>query len=305
MEQLTFHIDEDYENERIDKYLSEYMKDQSRSYIQKLIESDAVFVNDKKVKSSYKLKFNDEIKVDLPEPIIPDIIPQDIPINILYEDDDIIVINKPKDMVVHPSAGHYDGTLVNAMLFHCKGQLSGINGTLRPGIVHRIDKNTTGSVIICKNDFSHRSIAEQLKEHSIKRRYLAIVHGTFTDSEGTISTLIGRDPNNRLKMAVVSNNGKTAVTHYKVLETFNNYSLVECALETGRTHQIRVHMAHINHPILGDDTYSNRTHNFKLNGQCLHAYILGFIQPHTKEYIETIAPVPEYFEHMLSVLRQS
>lgn len=304
MEQITFIIDEDYEGERLDKYLSEFIENNSRSYIQKLIENENVLVNQKKVKVSYKLKNSDNILVNLPDPVVPDIEPMNIPLDILYEDEDVIVVNKPKDMVVHPSAGHYDNTLVNAMLYHCKGELSGINGTMRPGIVHRIDKNTTGSVIICKNDIAHQSIAEQLKEHSIKRRYLAIVYGTFKDQEGTISTLIGRDPNNRLKMAVVNSNGKTAVTHYKVLEALNGYSLVECALETGRTHQIRVHMASINHPILGDDLYCDRPSKYKLNGQCLHAYILGFVHPRTGEYIETKAPLPDYFEHLLEVLKQ-
>lgn len=302
MENLNFEITEEFEDERIDKYLSIFVDSFSRSYIQKLIENNDILVNEKSVKPSYKLKIDDKILVNVPENIVPNIEPEDIHLDILYEDNDVIVINKPKNMVVHPSAGHYTGTLVNALLFHCKENLSGINGVLRPGIVHRIDKNTTGSVIVCKNDKAHNSIAAALKEHSIIRKYHAIVHGIIAEDEGTIETLIGRNPNDRLKMAVVQNGGKNAVTHYKVLKRFANYTYVECVLKTGRTHQIRVHMAHINHPILGDDLYSNQKSPFKLEGQCLHAKILGFIQPTTKEQIMTDAPLPEYFEHLLDIL---
>ena len=224
--------------------------------------------------------------LELPEPECPDILPEDIPLDILYEDADLIVVNKPKGMVVHPAAGHYTGTLVNALMYHCGKDLSGINGVLRPGIVHRIDRDTTGSVIACKNDKAHRCIAEQLKEHSINRRYRAIC----------------RHPNDRKKMAVNYQNGKRAVTHYRVLQRFKGYTYIECVLETGRTHQIRVHMASIGHPLLGDEVYSNRKSPFKLQGQTLHAKTLGFIHPTTGEYLEIDAPLPEYFEHLLTVL---
>ena len=302
MEELLFNVTEDYEGERIDKYLSFFVDSFSRSYLQKLIAGNQITVNGQNIKASYNLKTDDHIIVKLPESVIPDIKPEDIPLDILYEDDDVIVVNKPKNMVVHPSAGHYSGTLVNALMFHCRDNLSGINGVLRPGIVHRIDKDTTGSVIACKNDKAHNEIAEALKEHSITRKYHAIVHGVIEENEGTIKTQIGRNPKDRLKMAVVSQGGKKAVTHYRVLKRFNDYTYVECVLETGRTHQIRVHMAHINHPILGDTLYSDRKEPFKLEGQCLHAKILGFLRPSDHEYIETDAPLPEYFKHLLDIL---
>ena len=232
------------------------------------------------------------------------IIPVQLPLDILYEDADLIVVNKPKGMVVHPAAGHYSGTLVNALMYHCGRDLSGINGVLRPGIVHRIDKDTTGSVIACKNDKAHRCIAEQLKEHSINRRYRAICFGELNQEEGTIDQPIGRHPNDRKKMAVNHQNGKRAVTHYRVLQRFQGYTYIECVLETGRTHQIRVHMASIGHPLLGDEVYSNRKSPFKLQGQTLHAKTLGFIHPTTGEYLEIDAPLPEYFEHLLTVLEK-
>lgn len=302
MESLKFIVEEQYEGERVDKYLPIFVDGFSRSYLQKLIDDKSITVNGASVKSSYKLKPEDVIDVLIPDTMVPDIKPEDIALDILYEDDDVIVVNKPKDMVVHPAAGHYSGTLVNALMYHCKDNLSGINGVLRPGIVHRIDRDTTGSIIACKNDIAHQSISNQLKEHSIVRKYHAIVHGVIDDESGTIHTLIGRNPNDRMKMAVVRNNGKDAITHYKVLKRFKDYTYIECQLETGRTHQIRVHMASINHPILGDDTYSNRKSQFKLNGQCLHAKILGFVHPKTGEYIETDAALPEYFEHLLEIL---
>ena len=302
MEKLIFTVEEQYEDERVDKYLSMFINDFSRSYLQKLIESGSITVNEKKIKPSLKLKSDDLIEVIVPDSIIPEIEPENIPLDIIYEDNDVLVVNKPKNMVVHPSNGHFSGTLVNAVMYYCKDNLSGINGVLRPGIVHRIDQNTTGSVIICKNDIAHRSIAEQLKDHSVDRRYHAIVHGVIQEDEGTIHTLIGRNPSDRMKMAVVNSNGKDAVTHFKVLKRFKEYTYVECKLETGRTHQIRVHMAHINHPILGDELYSNRKSEFKLEGQCLHAKILCFKHPVTGEIINTDAPLPEYFEHLLSIL---
>lgn len=297
-----FFITEEMEEERIDKCLHELYTSLSRTYIQKLLSEGNITVNNRAVKSNYKVKAEDEIKVVLPPAIAPDILPEDIPLIVLYEDDDLIVIDKPKGMVVHPAAGHYSGTLVNALLFHCKGQLSGINGVLRPGIVHRIDKDTTGSVIVCKNDFSHASIAQQLKDHTIVRRYHAIVTGSLKDEEGTIHTMIGRHQKDRKKMAVVTSGGKDAITHYRVLKRFAKYTYVECILETGRTHQIRVHMAHIGHPLLGDEIYGHVQSSFHLEGQTLHAKILGFYHPRSGNYLETDAPLPAYFKHLLNIL---
>lgn len=303
LKEFHFEVAEEYEGERIDKYLSLVMEDVTRSYIQKLLAEKLATVNGKEVKANYKLKSDDEVRLFLPPAVMPDIEPEDIPLVVLYEDEDVIVVNKPKGMVVHPAAGHYKGTLVNAVLFHCKGRLSGINGVLRPGIVHRIDKDTTGSLIICKNDYTHNDIAMQLKEHSIIRKYHAIVCGVIKDDEGTVTGNIGRHPNDRKKMAVLKQGGKEAITHYKVLQRFEKYTYVECVLETGRTHQIRVHMSHIGFPLLGDEIYGRKESPFRLEGQCLHAKILGFIHPRTKEYIETNAPLPEYFENLLKKLK--
>ncbi|MGN0365099.1 MAG: RluA family pseudouridine synthase [Suilimivivens sp.] len=295
-------ITEDMEDERVDKCLNELIDSLSRSYIQKLLSEGGITVNGRKIKSSYRVKIDDCIRVVLPPAITPDIVPENIPLEILYEDEDVIVINKPKGMVVHPAPGHYNNTLVNALLFHCKGELSGINGVLRPGIVHRIDRDTTGSVIVCKNDKAHASIAQQLKEHSIVRRYHAIVHGNLKEEEGTIHTLIGRHPTERKKMAVLKSGGKDAVTHYKVLKHFDKFTYIECRLETGRTHQIRVHMAYLGHPLLGDAVYGPKSCPYKLEGQTLHAKILGFHHPRTNEYIETDASLPDYFEKLLNIL---
>lgn len=299
---MIFIIEEDMEGERIDKFIPSVCENLTRSYVAKLIKERLVFVNGKVVKASYSLNEGDKVEFEVPKAQEPSIEPEDIPLDILYEDEDVIVVNKPKNMVVHPAAGHYSGTLVNALLFHCKDSLSGINGVMRPGIVHRIDMNTTGSVIICKNDKAHNFIAEQLKEHSIKRCYHAIVNGVLKEDELTIDKPIGRNPNDRKKMAIVQS-GKNAVTHVKVLKRFEKYTYVECRLETGRTHQIRVHMASIGHPLLGDDVYSNVKSPFKLEGQCLHAKTLGFVHPTTGEYIETDAPLPEYFSHLLDILK--
>lgn len=241
--------------------------------------------------------------VEIPDAVETQILPEDIPLDILYEDDDLLVVNKPKGMVVHPSAGHYSGTLVNAIMYHCKDSLSGINGEIRPGIVHRIDMDTTGSLIVCKNDESHVFIAEQIKEHSVNRRYRGIVYGVVRDDEGTIHAPIGRHPVDRKKMAINEKNGKDAITHYKVLERFDKYTYMEFKLETGRTHQIRVHMASIRHPLLGDTLYSNGKSPYKLQGQTLHAMTIGFIHPRTREYMEISAPLPEYFEKILRDLR--
>ena len=303
LKEFQFIVSEESEEERIDKYLNELMDSVSRSYIQKLLSDGNITVNGRNVKSNYKVRQEDDIRIFLPTAITPDIVPENIPLSILYEDDDVIVVNKPKNMVVHPAPGHYNGTVVNALLYHCAGNLSGINGVLRPGIVHRIDKNTTGSVIACKNDFAHASIAQQLKEHSIVRKYHAIVCGNLKEEEGTIHTLIGRHPGDRKKMAVVKSGGKDAITHYRVLQHFEKYTYVECVLETGRTHQIRVHMASIGYPLLGDEVYGAGKVPFHLEGQCLHAKILGFCHPSTNRYIETDAPLPEYFEKLLHILK--
>ena len=303
---FSFVAAEENEDERVDKLLSALMGSLSRSYIQKLLANGGITVNGEGTKASYRVRSEDHIQVKLPPAITPDIEAEDIPLDILYEDEDVIVVNKPKGMVVHPAPDHYSGTLVNALLFHCKGNLSGINGILRPGIVHRIDRDTTGSVIACKNDRAHSSIAEQLKEHSIVRRYHAIVHGVIKEEEGTIHTLIGRHPSDRKRMAVRGDGGKDAITHYKVLRHLNNFTYVECSLETGRTHQIRVHMAHIGHPLLGDIVYGPKNSQFSnkngLEGQTLHAKILGFVHPSTGEYIETDAPLPDYFLDLLNKL---
>ena len=294
------------DGERIDKYLSETLTDYSRSYLKNLIDEGRVQVAGKIVKGSFKVYNGAAITVNLPPIKDVKILPEDIPLDILYEDEDVILVNKPKGMVVHPAAGHYTGTLVNALMFHCRDNLSGINGELRPGIVHRIDMDTTGVVIACKNDLAHRFIAEQLKEHSIKRKYQAIVYGTFKENEGRIEGAIGRSKTDRKKMAIVPN-GKPAVTHYKVLKNFsspngNNYAHIECELETGRTHQIRVHMTSIGHPLLGDNVYGVAKNPFKLDGQTLHAEMLGFIHPRTKEYMEFHAPLPDYFTKLLTKL---
>lgn len=303
MNEIVMEITPELEGERIDKCISNYLESLSRSYIQKIIKDGKAYVNDAVVKANYKVKVDDKVQFEIPDCEEPDIPPQDIPLDILYEDKDILIVNKPKDMVVHPAPGHYEGTLVNAIMFHCKDELSGINGVLRPGIVHRIDKDTTGSIIICKNDEAHRKIAQQLKEHSITRKYRAIVYGRIMEEEGTVNAPIGRHPTDRKKMAINEKNGKPAVTHYKVLERFDKYTYIECQLETGRTHQIRVHMTSIGHPLLGDEVYGNAKCPFKLEGQTLHAMTIGFIHPTTGEYVEYEAPLPEYFEHLLQILR--
>ena len=295
---------ENQEGERIDRYLSEEMEDRSRSYIQKLIKEQYVIVNQKPVKANYRLSLGDMVEITLPEAKEPDIIPENIPRDILYEDQDIIIVNKPKQMVVHPAPGHYSGTLVNALMYHCGQELSGINGTMRPGIVHRIDMDTTGSLIVCKNDMAHQSLSEQLKVHSIKRVYVAIVHGNIKEDNGTVNSPIGRHPTERKKMSIHTKNGRNAITHYKVLERFGEYTYIQCELETGRTHQIRVHMASIGHPLVGDQVYGPRKCPFpKLQGQTLHAKTLGIIHPRTGEYLEINAPLPDYFIELLDRLR--
>lgn len=301
MEELKIIVSEENEDNRIDRCIHSLMEDRSRTYIQKLIKDGNVLLNGNACSASTRVSTDDEIVLFIPEAIELNIPAENIPLDILYEDEDLLIVNKPKGMVVHPAPGHYTGTLVNALLYHCKDHLSGINGVLRPGIVHRIDRDTTGSLIVCKSNRAHLVMAEYLKEHSIDRRYRAIVHGSFSTQEGTINAPIGRNPNDRIKMAVVDN-GKPAVTHYKVLQAWKEYSYVECRLETGRTHQIRVHMAHIQHPVLGDAVYSNRKSPYHLTGQTLHAYYLGFPHPITGEYLEIEAPLPDYFQHLLDIL---
>ncbi|MFR6515056.1 MAG: RluA family pseudouridine synthase [Ruminococcus sp.] len=297
MEKLFFTIEKG--GERIDKYLSEQLEDMTRSHIQKLIKENMVRVNGMAVKSNFKLSASDQIEVEIPELKEPDILPENIPLDILYEDQDILVVNKPKGMVVHPAPGHYTGTLVNAIMYHCKDNLSGINGVMRPGIVHRIDMDTTGSLLICKNDRAHQALAEQLKEHSITRKYHAIVHGRLKEDEGTIDKPIGRHPIDRKKMSVHCTNGREAITHYRVLKRFQQFTYIECQLETGRTHQIRVHMSSIGHPILGDQVYGPAKCPYKLQGQTLHAKVLGITHPTTGEYMEFDAPLPDYFQGLL------
>lgn len=304
METLNFNITEENNNIRIDRYLAEQCPDLSRSYIQKLAKNGAVFVNNRQVKANYKVQPQDQVILTIPDMQVPDILPENIPLDILYEDQWLLVVNKPKDMVVHPSAGHMEGTLVNAVMAHCGEHLSGINGVLRPGIVHRIDKDTTGALLICKDDTVHRDLAEQLKVHSIKRRYRAIVQGNLKEDQGTVDAPVGRHPTDRKKMAVNYKNGKEAVTHYQVLERFGNATYIECRLETGRTHQIRVHMASLGHPLLGDTIYGSSKNPYHLQGQALHAMILGFIHPITREYLEFQAPLPEYFIKLLDKLRK-
>ena len=292
--------------QRIDKLLSIQLTDFSRSYIQKLLSNRAVLIHGQPIKSNYKVKEGDYIQVEIPEPEVLGVKPENIPLDIVYEDTDILIINKPKGMVVHPAAGHYSGTLVNAILYHCQDDLSTINGVLRPGIVHRIDMDTTGLLVICKNNMAHQSLAEQLKVHSITRKYTAIVYDNIPEDNGTIHKTIGRHPVDRKKQAVNVRNGRDAITHYRVLERFGGkYTMVECQLETGRTHQIRVHMASIHHPLLGDTVYGPSKDPFHLQGQTLHAGVLGFIHPRTGKYVEFHSELPEYFQNLIMMLRNS
>ncbi|MFV9567755.1 RluA family pseudouridine synthase [Thermoanaerobacter mathranii] len=288
------------EGKRIDVFLAAEL-DYTRSYIKKLIVDGLVFVNGKTVKPSYKVKENDKVVVNIPEAEKIDVLPENIPLDILYEDDDIIVINKPQGMVVHPAPGNYSGTLVNALLYHCKN-LSGINGILRPGIVHRLDKDTSGVMVVAKNDKAHISLSNQIKERSVLKKYVAIVEGVIKHEEGKIEAPIGRHPVDRKKMAVIED-GRYALTLYKVLERFKENTLVEAVIKTGRTHQIRVHMAFIGHPVVGDPVYGFKKQKFKLEGQALHSSILGFIHPTKGVYMEFEAPLPEYFVRLIEILR--
>ena len=308
MQTETFEVQREQEGERLDRYLSTVYPDFSRSFIQKLIKNQQVSVNDKCQKASYPIRENDLVSIVIPDAVETAILPEDLPLDILYEDEDVLIVNKPKGMVVHPSAGHSSGTLVNAVMYHCKDSLSGINGEIRPGIVHRIDMDTTGSLIVCKNDEAHLNIAEQIKNHTVNRIYEGIVYGNVKEEEGTVEGAIGRHPTDRKKMAINVKSGKPAITHYKVLEHFKDYTYMQFKLETGRTHQIRVHMASIGHPLLGDTLYAgNGKHSrFKnLQGQTLHAKTIGFIHPRTGQYMEFSAPLPDYFIRLLDLLKSN
>lgn len=303
METVRYDVTTEYVGMRLDRFLTEMDSEHTRSFLQKVITDGGVLVNDKPAKANYKLRLDDVVELDIPEPVELEVLPEDIPLDILYEDADVLIVNKPKGMVVHPAPGHTVGTLVNAVLYHCKDELSGINGVIRPGIVHRIDMNTTGSLIVCKNDKAHQDIADQIKVHSIHRVYRGIVIGRVRDDEGVIHAPIGRHPIDRKKMAINEKNGKDAITHYKVLQRFERYTYMEFVLETGRTHQIRVHMASIGHPLLGDEVYGPAKCPYQLQGQTLHAMTIGFQHPSTGEYVEFSAPLPEYFQHLLEILR--
>ncbi|MBU3091528.1 RluA family pseudouridine synthase [Clostridium sp. CM028] len=303
MDRYEFKVDESSVGTRLDVFVSSKFENKSRAYIQGIIEGENAAVNEKCRKSNYKLKLDELITLGIPDPVELDVKAEEIHLDVLYEDSDVIVINKPQDMVVHPAPGNYSGTLVNALLNHCT-DLSGINGVLRPGIVHRIDKDTSGALVVAKNDNAHNSLAAQLKDHSMTRSYLALVEGIIKSDVGTIDEPIGRHPKDRIKMAVVES-GKKAVTHFKVIERFDSNTLVECNLETGRTHQIRVHMARIGHPLVGDLIYGYKKQSFNLKGQALHAKKLGFIHPSTNEYMEFISPLPSYFEKLITKLKNS
>jgi len=299
---VTFQVQEEQHLERIDKFITSQNEEWSRSQVQGWLKENLVTVNNEQVKSNYKVKTGDEISITIPEAKEYEVIPENIPLDVYYEDSDVIVVNKPRGMVVHPAVGHETGTLVNALMYHCK-DLSGINGILRPGIVHRIDKDTSGLLMVAKNDLAHEKLAEQLKAKTTVRKYIAIVHGVIQHEEGTIDAPIGRDKSDRQSMTVTDENSREAVTHFKVIERFDNFTLLECQLETGRTHQIRVHMKYIGHPLAGDPKYGPRK-TLDLDGQALHAAILGFQHPRTNEYMEFEAPIPAIMEETLEDLRR-
>lgn len=302
---ISILVDRENDNERIDKLLSVIFPSSSRSYIQKTIDNGNVSVNGVVVTKNYKVKCDDRIEYIPLEPVKLSVEPQNIPLDIVYEDNDLLVVNKPKGMVVHPAPGNYDNTLVNALMYHCGDSLSGINGVLRPGIVHRIDKNTSGLLMVAKNDFAHKGLASQIKEHSFTREYRAIITGHLKEQKGSVVAPIGRNPNDRKKMCVTDKNSKNAVTYYEVLESYKAYDYVKLNLETGRTHQIRVHMAYLGHPLAGDDVYSKpKPNELKLHGQCLHAKKIGFIHPRTGEYLEFDSELPEYFRKFMEGLEK-
>lgn len=300
---MTFTVDEEHAAKRLDLVLTKLQPGLSRSRIQKLIKDGDVFVNGQTVKANFCPARGDEISLNIPEPKELEVKAEKIPFQVVYEDEDLMVVNKPQGMVVHPAAGNYEGTLVNALLYYCQ-DLSGINGVIRPGIVHRIDKDTSGLLLVAKNDFAHVGLARQIKDHSLTRIYYALVHGSVAEPAGVIDAPIGRHPVQRKKMAVVMKNSKPAVTYYRVLERFHDYSLIEARLETGRTHQIRVHMSYLGYPVVGDPLYGPRKGNFGLTGQALHAAVIGFHHPRTGEYLEFAAPLPDYFEDLLLTLRK-
>lgn len=301
-EMFNLTVDDNGSGLRIDKLLSVELEGFTRNAVSKLIESEKVTVNGKTISKNYKCKAGDDISVEIPDAVELDVEAENIPLDIIYEDDDLLVVNKPKGMVVHPAPGNYNGTLVNALLYHCKDSLSGINGVIRPGIVHRIDKDTSGLLIVAKNDMAHIDLAKQIKDHSFHRAYQAVVYGNLKDDEGTVNQPIGRHPKDRKKMAVTLKNSKNAVTHYYVLNRYDKFTHVRCVLETGRTHQIRVHMAYIGHPLAGDPVYGPKKVITELNGQCLHAGEIGFVHPRTKEYMEFKSELPDYFTKFLKKL---
>ena len=301
---ISIIVDDEIEGARLDKALSFSLPEISRTYLQKLIELGMVSVNGSPCLSKkYGVKVGDELLVNLPEAEILDVLPENLSLKIVYEDDDLLVIDKPKGMVVHPAPGNLSGTLVNGILFHCKNQLSTINGVIRPGIVHRIDKDTTGLLMVAKNDMAHHSLADQLSAHTITRGYMAIVYSSFPEEQGRIVAPIGRDPANRLRQKVTTLNSKEAITNYKVIERLGKYTFIEARLEKGRTHQIRVHMAYKGHPLLGDYVYGPKKNPFGVDGQLLHAYLLGFVHPRTGEYMEFESPLPDEFQKVLNKLR--
>ena len=302
MTKLEFISESD--NLRIDKYLADNEPSLTRTAAAKLTEQGRVLVNGKPVGKNYKLKIGDSVILEIPDPVPYEAVPENIPLDIVYEDDDLLVVNKPKGMVVHPAAGNYNGTLVNALLYHCGSSLSGINGVMRPGIVHRIDKDTSGLLIVAKNDFAHFSLAEQIKEHSFTREYEAIVYGNLKTDEGTVNAPIGRSQYDRKKMCVTEKNSKNAVTHYQVISRYKGYTHIKCILETGRTHQIRVHMAYIGHPVSGDLVYGVKNEKVDFTGQCLHARKIGFIHPRTKKYLEFTSELPDYFKNYIKKLEK-
>lgn len=305
MNEFLFTVEPDDAGKRIDSFVTECDSTITRSAVQKLIESGNVRVNGKSINKNYRLTAGETISVEKPEPVECEVLPENIPLDIVYEDNDLLVVNKPKDMVVHPASGNYSGTLVNALLYRCKDTLSGINGVLRPGIVHRIDKDTSGLLIVAKNDFSHRLLAEQIKVHSFTRKYQAVVYGNIRTEEGTINAPIGRHPTDRKKMAVTQKNSREAVTHYRVLGRYNGFTHVELTLETGRTHQIRVHMAYIGHPVAGDQVYGPKKVITSLGGQCLHAFFISFVHPRTGETLTFSTELPEYFKRFLKSLEKT
>ncbi len=302
MEHKRFLVERDQAGMRLDKLLTEAEPSLTRSSVVRLIEDGHVTVNEAVPGKNSRLKAGDCIVLEIPDPVVPEAKPENIPLDIVYEDDDLLVVNKPRGMVVHPAAGNPEGTLVNALLYHCGTSLSGINGVLRPGIVHRIDKDTSGLLIVAKNDFSHKLLAEQIKVHSFTRKYQAVVCGNLKQDEGTVNAPIGRHPTDRKKMAVTLKNSREAITHYRVLARYQGYTHVELTLETGRTHQIRVHMASLGHPVAGDPVYGGKNYLTSLQGQCLHAYYIAFEHPRTGQTLCFSAPLPPYFTDFLHKL---